>query len=182
MPDTAVTEEILSQIISKLNRDRDRNYSDKIASKEIMEYQRVMGEPMNPMRQKLVYQKATIAVMETEKSELEKKADVLINSLAAPRGTADTLSFRLRGLLSNTAPQAATDSPIPYYVGELIKDGHVDTDGKTVLTTIDKVAAHAFDNLDSDFTKKHLARFRQQNGKPFSKDTIEKAVTAAKNQ
>jgi hypothetical protein len=70
---------------------------------------------------------------------------------------------------------------VPDYIKELVKNGYLASDGKTVISSsLDNVAEFLYSlNLDN-FNYKMLMQFRQLNGKPFSPNSAKEAIKRCK--
>ena len=68
---------------------------------------------------------------------------------------------------------------IPDYINQLIENGYIETDGKTAIASLDKIAEFLYSlNLD-EFNFKTLLQFCQHDGRPFSENSAKEAVKRA---
>ena len=89
---------------------------------------------------------------------------------------------RRKNMAAMAAIEENTKRIAPKYINQLIEQGYIADDGKTVLASLDDVAEFLFTIIDSVTPKLLVNTFRQCNGKKYTLRAAQDAIQRTKPQ
>ena len=114
---------------------------------------------------------------------INRNCDKLVNKLSHDEEKKEQLTKKIEEILHITKKiDKQTEHPRirPDYIDELVKKGHIETDGITAIASLDEIEEFLYTFGLETFNFKTLLQFRQRNGQPFSENSAKEAVKRAR--